>query len=64
MYRTMEKKLMNWRQHTSEDGRKPLLRHGARQVGKTHLLKELGRQAFEHAVYLNFETIPAMVSLF
>ena len=64
MYRTMEKKLMNWRQQTSEDGRKPLLLHGARQVGKTHLLKELGRQAFEHTVYLNFETNPAMAALF
>ena len=64
MYRTMEKKLMAWRQQTPEDGRKPLLLHGARQVGKTHLLKELGRQAFEHTVYLNFETNPAMAALF
>ena len=56
MDRTLEKELLAWRRQTPEDGRKPLLLHGARQVGKTHLLKELGRQAFDHVVYLNFET--------
>ena len=46
------------------EGRKPLLLHGARQVGKTHLLKDLGRTAFEYAVYLNFETDARMAALF
>ena len=64
MYRTLEKKLLAWRQQSPKKGRKPLLLHGARQVGKTHLLQELGRQAFEHVVYLNFETDPAMAALF
>ena len=64
MDRTLEKELLAWRRQTPEDGRKPLLLHGARQVGKTHLLKELGRQAFDHVVYLNFETDPVMASLF
>lgn len=64
MYRKLEKELLAWKHQSSEEGRKPLLLHGARQVGKTHLLKELGRQAFEHVVYLNFETTPTMASLF
>ena len=46
------------------EGRKPLLLHGARQVGKTHLLKELGRTTFEHVIYLNFETDAKIAALF
>ena len=35
--------------------RKPLLLHGARQVGKTYLLQKLGREHFENMVYVNLE---------
>lgn len=62
--RRLEKELLAWRRQTVAEGRKPLLLHGARQVGKTHLLKELGRTAFEYAVYLNFETDARMATLF
>ena len=64
MRRKLEKQLLAWRRQTVAEGRKPLLLHGARQVGKTHLLKELGRTAFEYAVYLNFETDARMAALF
>ncbi|MDD4604430.1 MAG: AAA family ATPase [Bacteroidales bacterium] len=36
-------------------GRKPLMLQGARQVGKTWLLKSLGREHFENTAYFNFD---------
>lgn len=36
-------------------GRKPLILQGARQVGKTWLLKEFGSRHFEDVCYVNFE---------
>ena len=35
--------------------RKPLLLRGARQVGKTWLLKEFGKDSYENLVYFNFD---------
>ena len=35
--------------------RKPLIFYGARQVGKTWLLKEFGQQEYKQTVYLNFD---------
>lgn len=61
----MERKLMNdlvrWK---DDDKRKPLVLYGARQVGKTWLLKEFGRQNFENCVHLNFDNNPELQSLF
>ena len=36
--------------------RKPLIIQGARQVGKTWIMKEFGKRAFEQTIYLNFES--------
>jgi predicted AAA+ superfamily ATPase len=44
--------------------RKPLLIRGARQVGKTWLMKELGRQAYPSCVYVNFDSNRRMQELF
>ncbi len=44
---------MDWK---SSPDRKPLLLRGARQVGKTYLLKEFGRMSFSNFHYVNFET--------
>ncbi len=44
--------------------RKPLLLMGARQVGKTFLLKAFGDQEYRQTVYLNFEDKPKLKSLF
>jgi len=44
--------------------RKPLLLEGPRQVGKTWLLKELGRQAYETTAYLDFEQTPSLRAIF
>lgn len=51
MKRIIEKKLINWK--NSKDHMVLLVR-GARQVGKTHSIRQLG-QTFEHFVEVNFE---------
>ena len=42
----------------------PLLLYGARQTGKTYLLREFGSENYKTTVYLNFETEPALIHLF
>ena len=44
--------------------RKPLVLKGARQVGKTWLMKEFGRQAYADTVYINFDSNTRMAELF
>ena len=44
--------------------RKPLIIQGARQVGKTWLMKEFGKQEFKQVVYLNFESSSRLKDLF
>lgn len=45
--------LINWKNKTN---RKPLLLYGARQVGKTYLVREFGEKYFDNLIYVNFET--------
>lgn len=52
MKRIAEKFLFEWK---NSSGRKPLLIYGARQIGKTWLMKEFGRTQFANMVYVNFE---------
>ena len=40
--------------------RKPLILNGARQVGKTWLLKEFGRRCFDNVAYVNLDDNPSM----
>ncbi len=61
MYRIAMEKLLNWKQSKH---RKPLIIEGARQVGKTWLMKEFGRQAYENTVYVNFDSNSRMAELF
>ncbi len=44
MKREILKKLKEWK---SKKGRKPLILRGARQVGKTYILKRFGQETFE-----------------
>jgi predicted AAA+ superfamily ATPase len=53
--RTLENKLSAWK-HAPD--RKPLILEGARQVGKTWLLKHFGAREFEQVAYFNFEEQP------
>lgn len=61
MYRFAIKKLFEWKQNKY---RKPLIIEGARQVGKTWLMKEFGKQAYENTVYINFDSNSRMAELF
>ena len=51
-YRLAEKYLDNWR---NSPYRKPLVMRGARQTGKTTLIKKFGK-TFDNFIYLNLET--------
>ena len=53
--------LQSWK---NRPDRKPLIVHGARQVGKTWLLKEFARTAYKNVAYINFEANQRMASLF
>ncbi|MCD9017311.1 ATP-binding protein [Parachryseolinea silvisoli] len=44
--------------------RKPLIIRGARQVGKTWLMKEFGRKEYGQTVYINFESNATLRELF
>lgn len=45
-------RLIEWK---NKKNRKPLILKGARQVGKTWLMKEFGRIHFKHTAYVNFD---------
>lgn len=57
MERFLMEKLVEWK---SRPRRKPLILNGARQVGKTWLLKEFGRTQFENVAYVNLDDNPRM----
>lgn len=59
--RTAFAHLQAWQSRTN---RKPLLLQGARQVGKTSLLKHFGKEAFTDVAYFNFETQRSLHTLF
>ena len=61
MLRNMKQTLIEWKMR---EERLPMLLLGARQVGKTYLLKEFGREYYKDVVYINFEQEPGMRSLF
>jgi uncharacterized protein len=61
MQRTIYQKLLDWKNHST---RKPLILQGARQVGKTYILKEFGKREYEQCLYINFEKMPKVASLF
>ncbi|MDR0514254.1 MAG: ATP-binding protein [Coriobacteriaceae bacterium] len=48
----------------AKSGKKPLIIRGARQVGKTWLMKEFGKAAYEHVVYISFDNNQRMRDLF
>lgn len=61
MYRTAIEKLYKWKESKH---RKPLIIEGARQVGKTWLMKEFGSKAYDNTVYINFDSNSRMAELF
>jgi predicted AAA+ superfamily ATPase len=60
MQRALEKHLNAWKKHPL---RKPLVLRGARQVGKSYLVQQFGKQ-FDNLVTVNFERDPKAKALF
>lgn len=50
MERSIYAELLNWK---ASRRRKPLMLYGARQVGKTYILKEFGHREYDNLVYIN-----------
>ena len=61
MYRFAIEKLYKWKESKN---RKPLIIEGARQVGKTWLMKEFGAKAYADTVYINFDGNTKLAHLF
>lgn len=53
--------LLQWK---NSPHRKPMILRGARQTGKTWLMKEFGKTAYKNYVYFNFDEQPELKSLF
>ncbi|MBS4039485.1 MAG: ATP-binding protein [Flavobacteriales bacterium] len=61
MYRNLIKDLIFWKE---KPNRKPLIIQGARQVGKTWLMKSFGETHFKEVVYINFESSVRLQNIF
>ena len=53
MEREIINDLIKWKESSN---RKPLIIHGARQVGKTYIIKQFGKKYYDNLIYVNFET--------
>ena len=61
MKRYITEKLIEWK---NSKERKPLILKGARQVGKTYILKEFGENNYDNVAYFNFDHDDGLASLF
>ena len=61
MERALQKELIAWKNKPS---RMPLILQGARQVGKTYLMRWLGKEAFSDYAYFNFDERPELKEFF
>ncbi len=61
MERFIMKKLINWK---SDKYRKPLIIKGARQVGKTYIIKQFGNENYEGVAYFNFDHDEGLYGIF
>ena len=61
MYRNQIEKLISWKDNKNK---KPLIIRGARQVGKTWLMKEFGEKYYKKYAYINFDNNTRMEQLF
>lgn len=62
MKRKIETQLLIWKNKGKD--RKPLILNGARQVGKTYILRKFGEEEFKNVVYINLEANMAVASYF
>lgn len=61
MERTIISKLVSWKERND---RKPLILLGARQVGKTYILKEFGKRYYDNVAYINCDNSEQVMGLF
>ena len=61
MRRYIKEQLIEWK---NRKDRKPLILKGARQVGKTYILKEFGEEQYENIAYFNFDYDETLKGLF
>lgn len=61
MYRNIIEQLKKWK---NKEDRKPLILSGARQVGKTYILKKFGEQEFANVAYINCDDNELAKNLF
>lgn len=61
MKRKITHQLVEWK---NSSARKPLILNGARQVGKTFILREFGRENYKNTVYVNLESNGMVASMF
>lgn len=61
MKRNLYNRLKQWKESKH---RKPLILEGARQVGKTWLMREFGKNEYDNYIYINCENEPLAASLF
>lgn len=61
MKRKITETFIRWKE---KKDRMPLLIHGARQVGKTHIIKEFAEKFYKNSIYINFEKSPLFSGFF
>ena len=61
MYRRLLERLKRWKE---DENRKPMIIRGARQVGKTWLMKEFGRTCYESCAYISMDENEIMENVF
>lgn len=61
MKRNAINELIKWK---NDDERKPMVLRGARQTGKTWLMKEFGKNCYDSCVYFNFDEEDELKSIF
>ena len=61
MFRKQYRELLSWKDRSN---RKPLILRGARQVGKTYLVREFAKKEFEFFIEINFDETPGKRELF
>lgn len=61
LYRTHRSALSEWKRSPN---RKPLVLRGARQVGKTWLVRQFAREEYQHYLEINFDETPSKRDLF
>lgn len=61
MKRLIYKKLLKWKE---KPDKKPLIIEGARQVGKTYIVKEFGKKEYKKFAYFNFDSNSQLKAIF